>query len=168
MYKRQDLNGAVELGTRISVRLIEHDLDRETGVKTPRRRFVEATTVGRALMSEILPAGLSFDHINKALKKKEIARLINASFRKCGLRETVIFVDRLMQTGFRLATRGGISIAIDDMLIPSRKVGILAEAEAQVKEIEQQSVLGPVTQGEGYNKGAVPLTQLKLPNNREW
>ena len=150
--ERAYLNGAVELGTRISVRLIEHDLDRETGVKTPRRRFVEATTVGRALMSEILPAGLSFDHINKALKKKEIARLINASFRKCGLRETVIFVDRLMQTGFRLATRGGISIAIDDMLIPSRKVGILAEAEAQVKEIEQQYVSGLVTQGERYNK----------------
>ena len=150
--ERAYLNGAVELGTRISVRLIEHDLDRETGVKTPRSRFVEATTVGRALMSEILPAGLSFDHINKALKKKEIARLINASFRKCGLRETVIFVDRLMQTGFRLATRGGISIAIDDMLIPSRKVGILAEAEAQVKEIEQQYVSGLVTQGERYNK----------------
>jgi DNA-directed RNA polymerase subunit beta' len=150
--ERAYLNDAVELGTRISVRLIEHDLDRETGVKTPRRRFVEATTVGRALMSEILPAGLTFDHINKALKKKEIARLINASFRKCGLRETVIFVDRLMQTGFRLATRGGISIAIDDMLIPSRKVGILAEAEAQVKEIEQQYVSGLVTQGERYNK----------------
>jgi DNA-directed RNA polymerase subunit beta' len=150
--ERAYLNGVVELGTRISVRLIEHDLDRETGVKTPRRRFVEATTVGRALMSEILPAGLTFDHINKALKKKEIARLINASFRKCGLRETVIFVDRLMQTGFRLATRGGISIAIDDMLIPSRKVGILAEAEAQVKEIEQQYVSGLVTQGERYNK----------------
>jgi len=150
--ERAYLNDAVELGTRISVRLIEHDLDRETGVKTPRRRFVEATTVGRALMSEILPAGLTFDHINKALKKKEIARLINASFRKCGLRETVIFVDRLMQTGFRLATRGGISIAIDDMLIPARKVGILAEAEAQVKEIEQQYVSGLVTQGERYNK----------------
>jgi len=150
--ERAYLNDVVELGTRISVRLIEHDLDRETGVKTPRRRFVEATTVGRALMSEILPAGLTFDHINKALKKKEIARLINASFRKCGLRETVIFVDRLMQTGFRLATRGGISIAIDDMLIPSRKVGILAEAEAQVKEIEQQYVSGLVTQGERYNK----------------
>jgi len=150
--ERAYLNGVVELGSRISVRLLEYDVDANTGEKTQRPRFIAATTVGRALMSEILPPGLSFDHINKALKKKEIARLINASFRQCGLRETVIFVDRLMQTGFRLATRGGISIAIDDMLIPARKVGILAEAEAQVKEIEQQYVSGLVTQGERYNK----------------
>jgi DNA-directed RNA polymerase subunit beta' len=108
--------------------------------------------VGRALLSEILPKGLSFDLMNKALKKKEISRLINASFRRCGLRDTVIFADQLMQNGFRLATRAGISIAIDDMLVPPQKQGILEAAEAEVKEIEQQYTSGLVTQGERYNK----------------
>src|SRR3546814_3655590 len=87
------------------------------------------TTVGRALLSEILPKGLPFSVLNRALKKKEISRLINQSFRRCGLRATVIFADKLMQSGFRLATRGGISIAMSDMLIPSVKEDILAQAK---------------------------------------
>jgi DNA-directed RNA polymerase subunit beta' len=108
--------------------------------------------VGRALLSEILPKGLPFSHINKALKKKEISRLINASFRKCGLKDTVIFADKLLQNGFRLATRAGISIAIDDMLVPKEKPGLIERAEKEVKEIEQQYVSGLVTAGERYNK----------------
>ena len=143
-------SGRVELGSRITVRLFEHQKDAE-GNLTPVLRRVE-TTVGRALLSEILPKGLSFDLMNKALKKKEISRLINASFRRCGLRDTVIFADQLMQNGFRLATRAGISIAIDDMLVPPQKQGILEAAEAEVKEIEQQYTSGLVTQGERYNK----------------
>ncbi|MCP2839648.1 hypothetical protein, partial [Salmonella enterica] len=79
---------------------------------------LQATTVGRAILSEILPKGLPFSVLNKPLKKKDISRLINTAFRKCGLRETVIFADKLLQSGFRLATRAGISIAIDDMLVP--------------------------------------------------
>ena len=144
-------NREVELGTRIMVRLVEYDKDRETGEVTPRPIRVE-TTVGRALLSEILPRGLPFALINKALKKKEISRLINASFRRCGLRDTVIFADQLLQNGFRLATRAGISIAVDDMLVPTEKVRILEEAEREVKEIEQQYTSGLVTQGERYNK----------------
>ncbi|MGE3864950.1 MAG: DNA-directed RNA polymerase subunit beta' [Burkholderiaceae bacterium] len=144
-------NGQVELGTKISVRLVEYAKNRDTGEITPNPIRPE-TTVGRALLSEILPKGLPFAHINKSLKKKEISRLINASFRRCGLRDTVIFADQLMQTGFRLATRAGISIAIDDMLVPPQKVNILAEAEREVKEIEQQYTSGLVTQGERYNK----------------
>jgi DNA-directed RNA polymerase subunit beta' len=143
--------GKVELGTRITVRLTEYSKDLPTGELTPVPRRVE-TTVGRALLSEILPKGLSFDLMNKALKKKEISRLINASFRRCGLRDTVIFADQLMQNGFRLATRAGISIAIDDMLVPPQKQTILEAAEAEVKEIEQQYTSGLVTQGERYNK----------------
>ena len=143
--------GGVELGAKVTVRLREFDRDRETGESTPRVRRVE-TTVGRALLSEILPKGLSFDLMNKPLKKKEISRLINASFRRCGLRDTVIFADQLMQNGFRLATRAGISIAVDDMLVPPQKAAILARAEAEVKEIEQQYTSGLVTQGERYNK----------------
>ncbi len=110
------------------------------------------TTVGRALLSEVLPDGLPFPLINKALKKKEISRLINASFHRCGLRETVIFADKLMQTGFSLATRAGISIAVDDMLVPDQKEAIISSAEKEVKEIESQYTSGLVTQGERYNK----------------
>jgi DNA-directed RNA polymerase subunit beta' len=143
--------GQVELGTRVTVRLVEYTKDRQTGETTPVPIRAE-TTVGRAILAEILPKGLPFSHINKALKKKEISRLINASFRRCGLRDTVIFADQLMQNGFRLATRAGISIAIDDMLVPDEKVRILAEAENEVKEIERQYTSGLVTQGERYNK----------------
>jgi len=144
-------NREVELGTKIIVRLREYDRNRDTGESTP--RLIRAnTTVGRAILSEILPHGMPFEFINKALKKKEISRLINASFRRCGLRDTVIFVDQLMQNGFRLATRAGISIAIGDMLVPPQKVTLLAAAEAEVKEIEQQYTSGLVTQGERYNK----------------
>ena len=141
----------VELTAKITVRLTEYAKDKETGEFTPSTSLVE-TTVGRALLSEILPKGLPFSLMNKALKKKEISRLINASFRKCGLKETVVFADKLLQNGFRLATRAGISIAIDDMLVPKEKIGIIERAEKEVKEIEQQYVSGLVTAGERYNK----------------
>jgi DNA-directed RNA polymerase subunit beta' len=110
------------------------------------------TTAGRALLSEILPANLPFEYINKALKKKEISKIINASFRRCGLRATVVFADQLMQNGFRLATRAGISIAMNDMLIPPQKEGIINAASKEVKEIDQQFATGLVTAGERYNK----------------
>ncbi|MFY9476261.1 MAG: DNA-directed RNA polymerase subunit beta', partial [Aquabacterium sp.] len=84
--------------------------------------------------------------------KKEISRLINTSFRKCGLKETVVLADKLLQNGFRLATRAGISIAVDDMLVPKEKPGLIERAEKEVKEIEQQYVSGLVTAGERYNK----------------
>ena len=143
--------GVVELTAKISVRLIEWNKNKDTGEYEPSPTLVE-TTVGRALLSEILPKGLPFAVLNKALKKKEISRLINASFRKCGLKETVVFADKLLQNGFRLATRAGISIAIDDMLVPPEKQAIISEAEKEVKEIEQQYVSGLVTAGERYNK----------------
>ena len=143
--------GEVELATKISVRLVEWSRDKDSGEWQSATSLVE-TTVGRALLSEILPKGLAFSNLNKALKKKEISKLINASFRKCGLKETVVFADKLLQNGFRLATHAGISIAIDDMLVPPQKVDILARAEGEVKEIEQQYVSGLVTAGERYNK----------------
>ncbi len=113
---------------------------------------IVATTVGRALLSEILPKGLGFENINKALKKKEISNLIKTSFRKCGLKETVVLADKLLQAGFRLATKAGISIAIDDMLVPKEKAAIVHRAEGEVKEIAQQYASGLVTVGERYNK----------------
>ncbi len=143
--------GEVEMHSRINVRLTEYTKDKATGEVTPATKLWE-TTAGRALLSEILPKGLPFAFINKPLKKKEISRLINASFRKCGLKETVIFADKLLQYGFRLATRAGISISIEDMLVPTEKPGIIERAEKEVKEIADQYTSGLVTAGERYNK----------------
>ena len=143
--------GEVDLNASINVRLTEYTKDKETGEFTASTKLWE-TTAGRALLSEILPKGLPFSNINKALKKKEISKLINVSFRKCGLKETVVFADKLLQAGFRLATRAGISICIDDMLVPQEKHAIIARAQKEVKEIEQQYVSGLVTSGERYNK----------------
>src|SRR5437763_1939162 len=140
----------IDLHAKISVRIKETDVD-ANGDRIEKITRYE-TNVGRALLSEILPVGLPFETINKPLKKKEISRIINASFRRCGLRETVIFADKLMQAGYSLATRGGISFAADDMLVPAEKHHIIAEAESQVKEIEAQYTSGLVTQGERYNK----------------
>ena len=143
--------GEVDLNARINVRLTEYTKDKETGELIPSTKLWE-TTAGRALLSEILPKGLPFSNLNKALKKKEISKLINVSFRKCGLKETVVFADKLLQAGFRLATKAGISICIDDMLVPPEKHDIIARAQKEVKEIEQQYVSGLVTAGERYNK----------------
>ncbi len=141
----------VEMHSRINVRLTEYSKDKVSGEVSPSTKLWE-TTAGRALLSEILPKGLPFAFINKPLKKKEISRLINASFRKCGLKETVIFADKLLQYGFRLATRAGISISIEDMLVPTEKPGIIERAEKEVKEIGDQYTSGLVTSGERYNK----------------
>ncbi|HEX5465028.1 MAG TPA: DNA-directed RNA polymerase subunit beta', partial [Burkholderiales bacterium] len=142
--------GQVEVTARITVRIREYEFDAE-GEKHEKIARYE-TTVGRALLSEILPAGLSFELLNKALKKKEISKLINIAFRRCGLRETVIFADKLMYAGFGMATRAGLSIAVDDMLVPDQKGQIIAAAEKEVQEIERQYTSGLVTQGERYNK----------------
>ncbi|MBE7366789.1 DNA-directed RNA polymerase subunit beta' [Ramlibacter pallidus] len=143
--------GVVELTSKISVRLTEWNKDKDSGEFVPSVRLHD-TTVGRAILSEILPKGLPFSVLNKALKKKEISKLINISFRKCGLKETVVFADKLLQNGFRLATKAGISIAVDDMLVPPEKAAIIERSEKEVKEIEQQYVSGLVTAGERYNK----------------
>ena len=144
-------NKEVELATRITVRLPDYVKDPLSGEMVKRLMRYE-TTVGRALLSEILPEGLPFSVLNTPLKKKEISRLINTSFRKCGLRATVVFADRLMQSGFRLATKAGISICINDMLVPKQKVDLISTAEQEVKQIEQQYASGLVTAGERYNK----------------
>ena len=141
----------LEIQARISVRLTEYvpaAVDGEWEAKTIR---VE-TTAGRALLSKILPKGLPFKAIDRALKKKEISKLIDESFRRCGLKETVVFGDKLMQNGYALATRAGISFCSDDMLVPAKKYEIISAAEAEVKEIEIQYTNGLVTNGERYNK----------------
>jgi len=147
-------NKEVELATRATVRIREYLRNPDKTPGAP--EFVAKvsryeTTVGRAILSEILPKGLPFTVLNKALKKKEISRLINQSFRRCGLRATVVFADQLMQSGFRLATRAGISICVDDMLVPTRKEKIIADATRDVKEIDRQYSSGLVTSQERYN-----------------
>ena len=144
-------NKVVELQTRCTVRIREYELDKETGEKTARIVRYE-TTVGRALLSEILPEGMSFKELNITLKKKEIAKLINRCFRKCGLRATVMFADKLKDNGYRLSTRAGISICVGDMAVPAQKEQLVRAAEQEVKEIEAQYTSGLVTQGERYNK----------------
>src|SRR6195256_2403303 len=140
----------VELHAAITVRIKESRKNDDGTLTEVINRY--ETTVGRALMSEILPAALSSTLINKPLKKKEISKLINEAFRRCGIRETVIFADKLMYTGFTYATRAGLSICVDDLLIPAQKAGIIEESEREVKEIERQYTSGLVTQGERYNK----------------
>ena len=139
----------VHLQARIKVRINESVL--VEGQKVPRRRLVE-TTVGRALLSEVLPEGLSFDIVNQDMTKKAISATINACYRQLGLKDTVIFADRLMYTGFAYATRASVSFGIDDIVIPEQKVKIVAAADREVKEIQDQYASGLVTNGERYNK----------------
>ncbi|MGB2790064.1 MAG: DNA-directed RNA polymerase subunit beta', partial [Dokdonella sp.] len=144
-------NRAVELHAKVRVRLDVAQSADADGARAARRAIVE-TTVGRALLCEILPLGLPFELVNTELTKKSISRLINACYRLLGLKETVVFADKLMYMGFHYATRAGISIGIDDMKIPDAKKGILEGAEKEVVEIQNQFQSGLVTAGERYNK----------------
>jgi DNA-directed RNA polymerase subunit beta' len=144
--KRAYDNRAVALHAKVKVRLKDPE-----GTRSGKLALVD-TTVGRALLAEILPEGLPFAVINQDLTKKNISRLINASYRTLGLKETVVFADQLMYTGFAYATRAGVSVGIDDMTIPPEKAGIVAEADKEVKDIQEQFASGLVTAGERYNK----------------
>jgi len=140
--------GHAELQARIKVRVPMHDADGETATVM---RLVD-TTVGRALLSNLLPKGLSFDLVNRDMTKKAISNVINACYRNLGLKKTVVFADQLMYTGFRFATIAGISIGVNDMVVPDEKEAILSVAESEVKEIQDQYASGLVTEGERYNK----------------
>ena len=141
----------IGLQAKIKVRLSEF-LREAKGAPLVEKVRVVSTTVGRALLSEILPKGLSFDAINQDMTKKTISATINACYRTVGLKETVVFADQLMYTGFHYATRAGVSIGVDDMVVPQQKTKILATAEHEVKEIQEQYASGLVTNGERYNK----------------
>jgi DNA-directed RNA polymerase subunit beta' len=140
----------VHLQARIKVRIQETIRDIEGNVEE--RYGLRETTVGRALLFDIVPAGLPFELVNQPMKKKAISKLLNEAYRRCGLKDTVIFADQLMYMGFRQATVSGASIGVNDFVIPDEKVQIIAEADAEVKEIERQFGDGLVTQGEKYNK----------------
>ena len=140
----------VGLHAKVKVYINEIIID-DDGKQNEALNLVE-TTVGRALISEILPKGLPFSLINKTLKKKTLSQLVDASYRRVGLKQTVIFADKLMYMGFYYSTVAGVSIGVEDMVVPNEKIDILAGAEKEVKEIQNQYSSGLVTNGERYNK----------------
>jgi DNA-directed RNA polymerase subunit beta' len=138
------------LQSKVKIRIKEYHLDDE-GNRNESTRIVDST-VGRALVWEIVPRGLSFDLINQDLTKKRVSQLIDESYRKLGKKETVVFADQLMYLGFSNATQSGISFGIEDMAIPVEKAGIIRDADKDVLEIQSQYASGLVTDGERYNK----------------
>lgn len=144
-------NGVVDLHAKIRARIKEYPRDEATGEIKEKIRIVE-TTVGRAILAELLPKGLSFDLVNCTMNKKSLSNLIDASYRQVGLKATVIFADHLMYTGFHYATRSGVSIGVNDLVIPKKKTDIIEQAEDEVGKIQSQFSSGLVTQGERYNK----------------
>ena len=145
--------GVVELQTPIELAMGRHELlGGEQDDPSVTLKELVKTTVGRALIKNFLPAKLPFTMVNRVLKKRDITKLIKDSFRECGQRETVIFCDRLMRFGFNKATRAGISVCMEDMIIPSRKSDIIAETESKIRETRQQYQTGLLTEDERYNK----------------
>jgi DNA-directed RNA polymerase subunit beta' len=140
----------VDLQAKVRVRVKEYPL--VDGKPGPMTRRVIDTTIGRALLSEILPKGMSYDLVNQDMTKKVISGTINICYRLLGLKETVVFADQLMYTGFQYATRSGMSFGIDDIIIPEQKTKLVAAADREVKEIQDQYASGLVTNGERYNK----------------
>ena len=147
---RAYVGGHVHLQARVKVRI--HEVVNTDEGDVNERTFVADTTVGRALLWEIVPDGIGFDMVNQNMAKKAISHIINQCYRAVGLKATVIFADRLMYTGYEYSTRSGASIGVNDFEIPKEKAVLVEHAEAEVKEIEQQYAAGLVTQGEKYNK----------------
>lgn len=143
-------SGHASLHARVKVRITEEVKDGEGNV-TINTGLVD-TTVGRAILWMIVPRGLPYSLVNQPLGKKAISKMLNTCYRMLGLKPTVIFADQIMYTGFAYAARSGASVGIDDMVIPEKKAGIIAEAEAEVAEIQEQFQSGLVTAGERYNK----------------
>ena len=138
--------GMVDIHANIRVRMPSDNPEHKLGYE-----LVE-TTVGRAILSDILPEKMAFSQINKVMTKKTISKVLDYCYRTFGIKVTVIFADNLMYTGFKYATRAGASIGIKDMEIPDDKASIIEQADNEVREIESQFRSGLVTNGERYNK----------------
>ena len=143
-------NKKVGLQARIKVR-VKEQVKNESG-ELEFRSKIQETTVGRALLYQIVPEGIPFSEINQMMGNKDISKLINLCYRTVGLKETVIFADQIMYMGYEYSTRSGSSIGVEDFVIPEEKVTIISEAESEIREIESQFASGLVTQGEKYNK----------------
>lgn len=140
----------VGLQARVKVRITETSPD-DNGDMVTSSSIID-TTVGRALLFEIVPKGLAYVHVNRTLGNKDISRLMNVCYRSVGLKETVIFADQLMYLGYEYSTASGASIGVEDFVIPKEKASIIQSAEDEIREIESQYASGLVTQGEKYNK----------------
>ncbi|GAM65234.1 DNA-directed RNA polymerase beta' subunit [Vibrio ishigakensis] len=141
---------SAELHARVKVRITETIKDDE-GNSTTETKLVD-TTIGRAMLWQIVPAGLPFELVNQKLGKKQISKLLDEAYRNLGLKDTVIFADQIMYTGFAYAALSGVSVGIDDMVVPDAKYTEISEAEEEVREIQDQYQSGLVTAGERYNK----------------
>ncbi len=144
-------NDAVELHAKIKARVKEVIVN-DVGEEIDSKRILVETTVGRVLLWDIVPDGLSFEIINKPMNKKAVSGLLNACYRQLGLKPTVVFADHLMYMGFRYSTKSGISVGIDDLIIPEEKESIIQSSKDEVSEIERQYASGLVTKGERYSK----------------
>ncbi len=140
----------IDVHARVKVRLREVTLDEEG--KRVERRFLADTTPGRCLLWDIVPEGMPFEIVNQPMTKKALSRLLNSCYRILGLKDTVIFADQLMYLGFAQATYSGVSVGMEDMLIPQQKQSIIEAADEEVRTIEMQFMSGQVTAGERYNK----------------
>ena len=127
-------------------------VDIQAAVKVRIGNKLRETSVGRAILSDIVPKNVDFEQVNKVMTKKELANLIDVTFRVAGAKATVILADSIMRTGFSNSTRAGISICLSDMIVPDSKKGLLNDAEVQVSEIRRQYDEGLITDGERYNK----------------
>jgi DNA-directed RNA polymerase subunit beta' len=152
LYEAEKIDLHAKIKVRIEEEIAQATDDLPADKNSRRTKVLYETTVGRALLSKVLPKGLPFSLINQVLNKKAILHLVNECYRILGPKETVVFADRLMYTGFRYATRAGISICIEDLEIPDEKYEIIRQSEAEVKEIQSQFVAGLLTKGERYNK----------------
>jgi DNA-directed RNA polymerase subunit beta' len=128
------------------------ELDLQAAIKVRISGELVLTTVGRALLYEIIPKKLPFKLVNRVMGKKQLGDLIDSCYRTFGQKETVLLADRLRHLGYGYATKAGISICVDDLLIPKRKVELLEQAQKDVQEIEEQYTEGLITDGERYNK----------------
>ena len=142
--------GQAELHSRVKVRITEYEKN-EAGEFEGKTSLVD-TTIGRAILWMIAPKGMPFSLFNQTLGKKAISKLINESYRRLGMKPSVLFADQIMYTGFAYAARSGSSVGIDDMVIPQKKYEIISAAEEEVAEIQEQFQSGLVTAGERYNK----------------
>jgi len=140
----------VDLHAKVKVRITEYK-NEEDGSTTETTSMID-TTIGRAIFWLVVPKGMPYSVLDQALGKKQISNLINTCYRTLGLKDTVIFADQLMYTGFHYATLSGASVGIDDMEIPAAKKDIIEASEAEVAEIQEQFQSGLVTAGERYNK----------------
>ena len=139
----------VELQARVKVRI---QANHENNQKQDSQHQIVETTVGRAILAEMLPKEIPFAYINKDLDKRAISELFDASYRLAGLKATVLLADQIMYTGFKYSTVAGVSIGVNDMVIPEQKTKMVTNAEKEVKDIEKQYNSGLLTSGERYNK----------------